>query len=103
MDFETVSSLLFAFWDLFEFVFIYFFFVETKGRTLEELDQIFEAANPRKASTTKTVLKKRVVANGKGGAKETSIELVQLIDDWLGWFFLNLGDIAFQPSNMHRF
>lgn len=40
----------FAFWDLFEFVFIYFFFVETKGRTLEELDLVFEAKNPRKAS-----------------------------------------------------
>lgn len=28
----------FVFWDIFEFVIIYFFFVETKGRTLEELD-----------------------------------------------------------------
>lgn len=27
------------------------FFVETKGRTLEELDAVFEAKNPRKAST----------------------------------------------------
>lgn len=43
----------FVFWDLFEFVFIYFFFVETKGRTLEELDAVFEAENPRKASTRK--------------------------------------------------
>jgi hypothetical protein len=41
----------FVFWDLFEFVFIYFFYVETKARTLEELDAIFEAPNPRKAST----------------------------------------------------
>lgn len=41
----------FVFWDLFEFVFIYFFYVETKARTLEELDVIFEARNPRKAST----------------------------------------------------
>ncbi|KAI8945231.1 lactose permease [Xylaria longipes] len=40
----------FVFWDTFEFVFIYFFFVETKGLTLEELDAIFEADNPRKAS-----------------------------------------------------
>lgn len=39
------------FWDCFEFIFIYFFFVETKGRTLEELDVVFEAKNPRKAST----------------------------------------------------
>lgn len=43
----------FAFWDLFEFCFIYLFYVETKGRTLEELDEIFEARNPRKASTAK--------------------------------------------------
>jgi hypothetical protein len=41
----------FVFWDVFEFVFIYFFFVETKGRTLEELDEVFSAKNPRKAST----------------------------------------------------
>lgn len=32
---------------------MYFFFVETKGKTLEELDGIFESANPRKASTQK--------------------------------------------------
>ncbi|RMX86196.1 hypothetical protein D0869_03264 [Hortaea werneckii] len=43
----------FVFWDLFEFVFIYFFYVETSKRTLEELDAIFEAPNPRKASTCK--------------------------------------------------
>ena len=41
------------FWDCFEFAFIYFFFVETKSRTLEDLDAIFEAPNPRKASTRK--------------------------------------------------
>ncbi|KAL0568874.1 hypothetical protein V5O48_013100 [Marasmius crinis-equi] len=29
-------------WDLFECVMIWFFAVETKGRTLEELDEIFE-------------------------------------------------------------
>jgi hypothetical protein len=44
----------FVFWDLFEFVFIYFFYVETKARTLEDLDVIFEARNPRKASTEKS-------------------------------------------------
>lgn len=29
----------------------YSFFVETAGKTLEELKEIFEAPNPRKAST----------------------------------------------------
>jgi Sugar (and other) transporter len=43
----------FVFWDCFEAAFIYFFFVETKGRTLEELEEVFQAKNPRKASTEK--------------------------------------------------
>ena len=33
--------LFFVFWDLFEGIFIYFFFAETKNRTLEEMDEIF--------------------------------------------------------------
>ncbi|KAI1815684.1 general substrate transporter [Poronia punctata] len=40
----------FVFWDTLELSIMYFFFVETKGLTLEELDVIFEADNPRKAS-----------------------------------------------------
>lgn len=56
----------FVFWDCFEFAFIYFFFVETKGRTLEELDEVFEAKNPRKASTTKVVRRRRVAGNKEG-------------------------------------
>lgn len=47
------SYVFIVFWDLFECAFIYFFFVETKGRTLEELDAVFEAKNPRKKSTQK--------------------------------------------------
>jgi hypothetical protein len=65
----------FAFFDLFEFVIIYFFFVETKGRTLEELDEIFEAKNPRKASTTRTALRQRVVKE-QNGARRISVEAV---------------------------
>jgi hypothetical protein len=33
--------------------------VETKGRTLKELDEIFEAKNPRKASTTRAKIQQR--------------------------------------------
>jgi hypothetical protein len=38
--------LVFVFWDLLEVVFMYFFFPETKDRTLEELAEVFEAPNP---------------------------------------------------------
>lgn len=45
--------LFFVFWDMFEFAVIYWFFPETKERTLEELNDIFEAKNPVKASLIK--------------------------------------------------
>ncbi|KAI0317925.1 general substrate transporter [Amylostereum chailletii] len=45
--------LVFVFWDAFETVIWYFFCVETQGRTLEELDEIFSAPNPSKASRQK--------------------------------------------------
>ncbi|KAK1955650.1 general substrate transporter [Colletotrichum eremochloae] len=41
-------------WICIEIAIIYFFFVETAGKTLEELKSIFEAPNPRKESTKKT-------------------------------------------------
>jgi MFS family permease len=41
-------------WICVEIVFIYFFFVETAGKTLEELKEIFEAPNPRKASVKRS-------------------------------------------------
>ncbi|KAI1118181.1 lactose permease [Nemania sp. NC0429] len=43
-------------WIVIEMVLIYFFFVETAGKTLEELGDIFEAPNPRKYSTRKVRL-----------------------------------------------
>lgn len=64
------------FWDLFEFVIIYFFFVETKGRTLEELDAVFDAPNPRKASTTMVTLRRRTVVSEKGERTETEVQAV---------------------------
>ena len=41
-------------WICVEIATIYFFFVETAGKTLEEMNEIFDAPNPRKASTRKT-------------------------------------------------
>lgn len=37
-------------WDLLEVVYMYFFFVETKGLTLEEMNIVFQQKNPVKAS-----------------------------------------------------
>ena len=37
-------------------MFVYFFIPETKGRTLEELDEIFTAKSPVKESTKKKKL-----------------------------------------------
>jgi MFS family permease len=45
--------LVYIVWICVELVLVYFFFVETKGKTLEELSEVFEAPNPRKASTRK--------------------------------------------------
>ncbi|KAM7193457.1 lactose permease [Rhypophila sp. PSN 637] len=45
--------IVFVFWDLFEAVIIYFYFPETKGRTLEELEEVFSAPNPVKKSLEK--------------------------------------------------
>lgn len=57
---------LFIFWDTFEFVIIYYFFVETKNRTLEELTDIFRSKNPVRASLKKT----QVVLSGEEGVTE---------------------------------
>ena len=55
--------LVFIFWDAFEAVIWYFFCVETCGYTLEEMDEIFSAPNPAKASkrTKKVVIKEKEV------------------------------------------
>lgn len=45
--------LVFVFWDLFEVMIMYFYFPETKDRTLEELAEVFEAPNPVKKSLEK--------------------------------------------------
>ncbi|KAK4065880.1 uncharacterized protein Triagg1_8432 [Trichoderma aggressivum f. europaeum] len=45
--------LLYVFWDAFGVVVIYFFFVETRGWSLEEIEDLFQAKNPVKASLEK--------------------------------------------------
>jgi len=47
------TYIIFVVWCAFQTFVIYFFIPETKGRTLEELDEIFEARNPRNASIAK--------------------------------------------------
>ncbi|EED20186.1 sugar transporter, putative [Talaromyces stipitatus ATCC 10500] len=44
------TYIIFVVWDAIQTVIMYFFLPETKNRTLEELDQIFEARNPVKVS-----------------------------------------------------
>jgi hypothetical protein len=51
---------LFIFWDIFEFIFIYFFFIETRRRTLEEIGEIFKSRKPVKTSLSKT----RIIMHG---------------------------------------
>lgn len=56
--------LVFVFWDLIEAVVIYFFFVETKDRTLEELEEVFSDKHPVKKSLEKRSV--NTVANTMG-------------------------------------
>ncbi|CZT43376.1 probable lactose permease [Rhynchosporium secalis] len=48
--------LVYIAWICVEIATIYFFFVETAGKTLEEMTAIFNAPNPRKESTRKTLV-----------------------------------------------
>ncbi|KAF9876718.1 hypothetical protein CkaCkLH20_05564 [Colletotrichum karsti] len=43
-------------WIAFEIAFIYFMYPETMGKTLEELTDVFEAKNPRKASMRRVIV-----------------------------------------------
>lgn len=51
------TYIIWSVWNLIEFGISYFWSVETKGFTLEELDEIFESPNPRKASTRKRAVR----------------------------------------------
>ena len=59
---ESQYYFLFIFWDMFEFIIIYFFFVETRRRTLEEISEIFNAQKPVQHSLNKT----RIIMHGNG-------------------------------------
>ncbi|KAK5995400.1 Lactose permease [Cladobotryum mycophilum] len=63
--------LVFIFWDVIEVTIIYFYFPETKNRTLEELNEVFEAPNPVKKSlekrSTATIVRRTIL--GRGGTK----------------------------------
>ena len=50
------TYIVFCIWNFVELSISYFWSVETKGYTLEELDEIFESPNPRKASTKKRAI-----------------------------------------------
>jgi len=50
------TYIIFTIWDAIQVVIVYLLLPETKGRTLEELDEFFEAKNPVKMSTTKKSL-----------------------------------------------
>lgn len=54
---------LFIAWDSLQLIIIYFTYVETKRRTLEELSEIFKSARPVKTSLGTTVV---VVREGRG-------------------------------------
>lgn len=60
--------LVFVGWDLFEAVIIYFFWVETKDRTLEELNEVFSDPHPVKKSLEKRSV--NTVANTVGATPE---------------------------------
>ena len=64
------TYIVFVVWDAVQFFVFYFFLPETKGRTLEELDLVFQARNPVKAS-----LQRRKVALDSQGTVLAKEEL----------------------------
>jgi len=57
------TYIVFCVWCAIQAIVIYFLIPETKNRTLEELDEIFNQKNPRKASTEKKKLELDASAN----------------------------------------
>ncbi|EXJ53421.1 uncharacterized protein A1O5_13355 [Cladophialophora psammophila CBS 110553] len=65
---DRLTNVLYL-WDAFGVLVIYLFFVETRGRSLEELDELFEAKNPKKASLEY----KHVVIKSDGTIKDAAV------------------------------
>jgi len=57
------TYIIFVIWCAIQATVIYFIVPETRNRTLEELDDIFQAKNPRKASTQKKKIELDIDAN----------------------------------------
>jgi len=62
---------------MFQAAFIYFFYVETKNRTLEELNEIFSAPFPKKASLYHA--KVIIVENIAGHVK--NVEVLEILEE----------------------
>jgi hypothetical protein len=60
---------------MFEFIIIYFFFVETRRRTLEEISEIFNAKKPVKHSLNKT----RIIVHGNGRGVTEMIDKEEMV------------------------
>lgn len=63
--------IVYVVWDLFECLIIFFFAIETKGRTLEELNEIFDDPHPVKASISK---KKVAVVQKEGQVQMVAVQ-----------------------------
>ncbi|KAK9475180.1 putative lactose permease [Dipodascopsis tothii] len=79
--FQNISYyfyLVFVVWDLFECTIIYFFFVETKDRTLEELNEVFDDPHPVKRSLQKRSEDTVVNAMRDAEAKDADVEMTKV-------------------------
>ncbi|KAK1757771.1 C6 zinc finger domain-containing protein [Echria macrotheca] len=73
--------IVFVFWDLVEAAFMYFFFPETKDRTLEELEEVFSAPNPVKKSLEKRTVDEKAENECTYGSEANSRGKTDLILD----------------------
>ena len=68
MTHHSIAYLIFMAWDVVGIFTIWYFIVETKQLSLEELDDVFEARNPRKKSAALyKQAKERTKAELQGG------------------------------------